>query len=284
MKTAFFTFEQYMGKKEIGSTRIRCDWLINHWQDVGPDIGKAERFKAGQKYDVVIFQKAFWMEYVESFEGIKILDLCDPEWMHWGSRIKQFIDSCDAVTTSTMTLAKYIGEITDVQVRYIADRVDLDIVTPRKKHEGDAKAVAWYGYSQNYQMLESAIPAIKKLGLSLIVISDKGGYVPKTIDDKLDLTNYPFNQNTLYDDLARADIIINPKSDAAHWKYKSENKTVQAWAIGMPVAENDIQLKALIPVNARIEAQKKNYEAVKKDYDVKLSVIELKNLILQIRS
>lgn len=283
MRTAFLTFEQYMGKKEIGSSRIRCDWLINHWNDAGHDIGTAERFKAGRKYDVIIFQKAFWMDYIESFDGIKILDMCDPEFMHWGSRVKQFIDSCHAVTTSTIALAEYIKQITDIPVHYIADRVDLDLVTPRKKHEGDAKIVAWYGYSQNYPMLESAIPAIKRLGLALIVISDRGGFVPSEIDDKLDLTNYPFNQDTLYDDLARADIIINPKSGASHWKYKSENKTVQAWAIGMPVAENDKQLKALMPVNARIEAQKRNFEAVKRDYDVRLSVEELKKLIVSIK-
>jgi len=65
------------GRKDIGSSRIRGEWLANN-------CGDTEIFIQGKAYDVVIYQKAYWVEHAKLFKGIKILDLCDPDWLHWG--------------------------------------------------------------------------------------------------------------------------------------------------------------------------------------------------------
>lgn len=279
MKTAFLTFEQFHGKKNIGSSKIRCHWLIENWLKEGKDIGNAEVFKIGKKYDCIIFQKAYWIEYAKVFKGIKILDLCDPDWLNWPYEMIAMINEVDGITTSTEALANSIAKFTDKPVWYLADRVNLDLIKPIKKHKGNAKTVVWYGYSQNFEMLQSAIHAIKKEKLNLIVISNKPFSIASWPED-IELTNFFYNEEHVYQDIAKADIVINPISDSAHWKYKSNNKTVIAWALGMPVAANDQELKKFIPEEARIEEVNKRLKEVEEKYDVKLSVKELKNIII----
>ena len=48
----FMTFEQYHGKRNIGSTRIRVRNLLKHWKE-------ADIYKYGENPDVLIFQKVY---------------------------------------------------------------------------------------------------------------------------------------------------------------------------------------------------------------------------------
>jgi len=281
MKTAFLTFEQYHGKKGIGSSRIRCHWLIKHWMDAGKDIGNAEEFIMGRKYDCIIFQKVYWPEYAKEFKGIKILDLCDPDWFQWQYKVKEMIEECDVITTSTKELAEAVAKFTDKPVHYVADRVDFDQIKKIKEHKGNAKSVVWYGYNQNFPRLMEAISALKKMKLNLIVIANKP-FLLSGLSDVIQLTNYPFNEETVNDDIQKADIVINPISNEAHWKYKSNNKTVIAWALGMPVAKNDQELKIFLTEDGRKKEVEKRLKEVKENYDVKKSVIELKNIIIKL--
>src|SRR4030042_325192 len=141
MKCGIYTFEIYHGKKDIGSSRIRGHWLAKYWED-------AEIMKLGEHYDVVIFQKAYDIEFAKYFKGIKILDLCDPDWMHWQFPIKEMIEECDAITTSTQALADYITTITEKPVMYIADRLDLESLKEKITHRGEFISAVWLSYTQ----------------------------------------------------------------------------------------------------------------------------------------
>ena len=57
-KIGILTFEQFQGRQNIGSSRIRVKWPLKYWEN-------AEEFVMGQKYDVVIYQKAYWLAYEE---------------------------------------------------------------------------------------------------------------------------------------------------------------------------------------------------------------------------
>ena len=67
-RVGFLTFEQMQSRQNFGSTRIRALSLLNYWPE-------AELFRIGRCYATVIFQKAYWVEYAEKFDGVKILDL-----------------------------------------------------------------------------------------------------------------------------------------------------------------------------------------------------------------
>ena len=279
MKIGIMLFEQFHGRKNIGSSRIRGRWMAKYWPE-------AEIFKMGAQYDVLIFQKVYWIEYAKMFPGIKILDLCDADFLHWGYRIKQMIDLCDAVTTSTEALRDYIQQLTDKPVVYIPDRLDLESFGDLKKeHHGNTKIVGWYGYSENFPMLDSAISCLVKLKIpELIVLANRRMpyQLPPSVRGKIFLTNLPWTIETANNDLLKCDIILNPQSVRGRWKYKSNNKTINSWALGIPVAHNDTELRTLLTEEARKNEADKRYQQVRDEYDVRQSVRQFKSLIDQI--
>lgn len=280
MRVGFLTFEQFHGKKNIGSSRIRCDWLIKHWKEAG-GVGEAERYKFGRHYDVMVFQKAYWIEFAKEFKGIKILDICDADWLQWSYPIKQMIDLCDAVTCSTEEIARFIVQLTDKPVVVIPDRVDFSTMPKPKKHQNDLETVVWYGYAENFEVLDGAIPALKKRNLKLIVVSNRS-YV--TTQTGIDIQNLPWSQQTWIADVMRGDVVINPKHDKGRFKYKSDNKTIQAWSLGLPVAHTDIELDLFKTAKARNEEVERRYGFVRKERDVKKSVQELSELITELQA
>jgi len=96
------------------------------------------------------------------------------------------------------------------------------------------------------------------------------------------ITNYPWNALTVNADIIKADIVLNPRLNTGKWKYKSNNKTVHAWALGMPVAHTDKELDALASKESREKESKEKLELVKNEYDVLLSVKQYQDLINEI--
>lgn len=270
------TYNQFYGKKDFASSRIRAEWLCNYWPE-------AELFTMGQKYETVVFQKSYWLDYAKLFTGLKILDLCDPDYLRPEKKVRQMIALCDGVTASTQTLAQDLRRLTDRPVFYLPDRLDLNYFnSPKKDHHGDAKIAAWYGFSVNFPMLDTMIPILVKSHFKkLIVITDaKHPYrLAARFTKKLELVNFSWALDTVNRQLLQADLVINPQHDRGLWKYKSHNKTIAAWALGLPVAHNEKELCALIGEEARIKEADKRYIEVRKNYDVKKSVAELQEII-----
>ncbi len=281
MKTGILTFEQFHGKKDIGSSRIRGHWIVKHWKSAGQDIGDCEIFRYGQHYDVVIYQKAYFVEHAKSFKGIKILDICDPDWLIWTGKLVEMAQEVDAISCSSMALTKAVSKFTDKPVYFVPDRVDLEGMPAPKKHFGPTKTVVWYGYSHNFPILDSCIKALCAKGLELIVVSDNV-YAPPS-GFKIPLQNLPFSGAHHLDDIQKGDIVLNPRFTKGKWKYKSENKTAIAWALGMPVAHTEEELTSLMTQEQRQSASEVAYEKAKNEYDIKLSVIDYKDIILDIK-
>lgn len=277
ISVGLITFEQYEGRKEIGSSRIRGRWLADNWDE-------AEIFVQGQKYDVVLYQKAYWCEHAEVFNGIKILDLCDPDFLHWGYRTKQMIDLCDAVTTSTEALAEAVRKFTDKPVVCISDRMDLGYHKIKKIHSGKAKNVVWFGYSDNFEMLKPVIHFLIKNNLNLIVVSNKDYKLQANQAGRLEVTNYRWTESTVNENIIKGDIVINPKSSKGKWKYKSNNKSLTAYALGMPVARNIEELVKFIDCDERIKEVEKRTQELKEKHDVRISIGEFENLIKDIKN
>lgn len=279
MKIGIFLFEQYHGKRAnwAGSSRIRGNWLAKHWDG-------AEIFKMGQEYDVIIYQKAYWVEHAKNFKGIKILDMCDPDFMDWGYPIKEMIEECDAVTTSTQALADAIQSFTKKPVICIPDRMDLDFHKGRKYHSGTAKWAVWFGYSTGFEMLKPVCHFLKKFNLNLIVIADQGFVIPSSYRDSIEIKNLPWNVDTINDDILQGDIVLNPQGTRGKWRYKSNNKTLTAWSLGMPVAHDVEALERFIDPEERRKEVDLRLQEIKDKWDVKYSVQGYKDLIDKINA
>ncbi len=280
MKIGIATMEAFDNRQpnSVGSSRIRGRWLLKYWPE-------AELYRMGIKYDVLIFQKVYWESMMKQFEGIKILDLCDPDWLE-GRSVMEYANLCDAVTTSTEALAAYIRQFVKVPVQCIPDRLELSEFPYRpSKFTGKLRRVVWFGYHQNFDYLHNSIPLLIDYGIELTVIADTPYVVPGGLRGAK-VTNLQYKQSTLYEELQRADALFlpNPATMAIDMKgrYKSNNKVIQGWALGIPVITEPDDVDRLNDPEERRKEVEKRYEEVKRLYDVRLSVDEYVKLIGQL--
>jgi hypothetical protein len=284
MKVGLLTFEKFHRKpfNSIGSSRIRMNTLARYWED-------AEVFTYGRKYDVVIYQKAYWIDHAKAFTGKKILDLCDPDFMHWGYKTVEMIKYCDAITTSTQALALELAKYTDKPVWVIPDRVDLNDYPYPKEHSEQTTTIGWYGYSQNYHVINEsgiikAIYDLNKSGrdLEFIVISDGIYQTPAFAKEFVNVINYKWTNKTVNSDIQKCDIIVNPRLNSANWRFKSNNKTLNAWALGVPVARDLKELLYLMKPENRVAEIAKRKKELADAWDIRASVEEYQNLLKEI--
>lgn len=281
MGVAVFTFEQFHNKKHIGSTKIRVRNLYKYWPE-------AHDYKFGEKPDVMIFQKVYrsgetFRSAAYSLPGKMqvptILDICDPDWLGQAAvskscYITETARMVDAVVTSTEALAEFIRQLTDKPVVCIPDRFVIDEFPPLKQHIGKLKTVVWFGYAHNSEILQYAIPTIKRMGLKLIVISNE--------DPKLPHDDYEFvkwESKTAYEHIQRADVALLPVGKRPLDRFKSNNRPVQAILCGLPVARSADDLEALMEPAERTKTVLPLWNEYRKEYDVRKSVEEYKKLI-----
>lgn len=281
MQIRFLTFEQYHNKKNVGSTKIRVHNLIKHWPE-------AELYKYGENPDVLIFQKVYVTQdytFPKHFPGIKILDICDPDWLE-GTLIKETVDAVDAITCPTQPIADFIKQLTDKPVQVIRDRFDLAEFPEPKRHHDKLKTIVWFGYQHNADLLKLAMPSIASRKLRVIVIADGDPGAHRWAGEKYEnyYTYYKFNQENLYRQIQEADIAVFPLGFRPQDKFKSENKTIIAKLCGLPVATNAEEIDALIEAKDRNQAVREFYDEVKKEYDCKNSIGQYKKLIEEINN
>ena len=276
----FFDFSRFHGKvPPTGSTHIRVNQVVKYWEE-------AELYKYGENPDVLIFQKVYCTpdyKFPEHFEGIKILDICDPDWVD-GASIVETCNFMDAVTCSSEELVKFIKQFHS-NVHHIPDRFDIDLLPEPKQHLDDAKTVVWFGYSHNAEALKQAIPLIEELNLNLIIISNDDPIANRwgLRDAKDYYTFVKYNEDTIYDTLKKADFAVLPDGMRPTDKYKSNNRTIKANLAGLPVAKTADQVRGYIKSENRRKWFNENYAIIKEDYDVRKSVEQYKNIIKKVR-
>ena len=279
-KVEFQTFESFHGKKNIGSTNIRVHQLIKYWPE-------ASLYKYGSNPNVLVFQKVYWLpdyRFVEHFEGIKILDICDPDWLD-NMYIARTVENCDGVVVPTVAMQKFIQQMTDKPVKVIKDRFDLEFVPKLKTHKNkDRLTAVWFGYHHNAEVLRyGAVKALEDMGMRLVIISDEDPAAWRWANDsekfKQSYKFLKYGEDSIYDRLQQFDICILPPDNSSRGMFKSENKTVKAQLAGLPVARSIDELETLVDNNKRNEVSQLYYKKAIKEYDVKISIQEYKELI-----
>lgn len=277
-----FSFEKWHNRRGVGSTKIRVHNLIRYWPEAG-------LYRYGEDPDVMIYQKVYMTEnwkFPTMFKGIQILDICDPDWLE-GAAIKETVDHMDAVVCPTEPLAEFIRQLTDKPVRVIKDRFDLSEFPAPKVHSGPLKRAVWFGYNQNAELLKFAIPSLEKRNIALTVISDQDPQAFKWAESESYEGSYEFikhkDHQDVYKRLQQSDVCILPKGNRAKDRFKSENKTVIARLLGLPVVDNSEQLDKLKTAPQRNKVKDKWYDITYKEYDVENSVREYKQLIDEIK-
>lgn len=283
-EVGMISMEKFGNRKRnsVGSSRIRVRWLLPHWPE-------AEEFVIGRDYKTLIFQKVYWDTMKENgdYKGIKILDIADPDWLE-GRPVFEYIDWMDAVATSSPALRDYIKKLRpEKRVVCIPDRVALPEHEKdrRGKHEGRAQTIVWFGYSHNIHYLQKAYDDIIHQGLTLVVISEKP-YTPPSGYRNMKYMNVAYSYDTVHKEIAKCDLAVMPSTDSdLKGKFKSNNKTLTCWALGVPVVSSGLDvLERLMDPDERNKEMKKRIKEVEEKYDVKQSVRNYRDLINEIKA
>jgi len=279
MKTGIISFASMHGRHpwKIGSSMIRGQWLAEAWPD-------ADLWSNGRKFDALIFQKAYWEQMMNDFTGPKILDLCDPDWMDGNLELIKVSKLVDAITCSNPGLTEFVSKVVkNIPVITVPDRLNMGYFTNPKKHIGRAKTVVWFGYSHNAkEVLPRVLSSLKQHGLDLLVVSNAGFNPINSFG--VQIQNIEWSLERAYEDIKLGDIAINPKSVFGNYRYKSNNKTLISWGLGIPVAETaDDMVKFLEPAGRQKEVDARRVE-LEKDWDIQLSVRQFEDILKTIWS
>ena len=279
MKTiGYFLWEKIHNRKDIASSRVRGHWMIKYWPE-------AEILVYGKKYDTIIYQKAYQVEHAKRFDGIKILDECDPSWVEY-QPLREMIEYVDAITCPTEVMADLFRQMTDKPVVVIPDRQDMEYCKCKKVHKGRAKEVVWHGYAHNSYVLSQTMMALSRLELDISIISNEminldsmsESYTGEKINDRFT----KWNVDTFCQEFIKSDICLMPPVWKPNDRFKSSNKTTLAWSLGMPVATNAEELEKFMDEGERIKEAEKNLKIIQEQYRIEQSVEQMKNLIKQI--
>lgn len=270
MKIAMLTMEKFDNRRRdsIGSSRIRARWVMKYCPEI-------VEFKNGFAYDAVIYQKAYYKEHMEAFTGVKIFDICDPDWLD-DRPIVELSEMIDAFTVTTEKMRDFISKLTDKPAIIIPDRIDPEEHTPVKEiHEGKARSAVWFGYSSNLVVLDQIVDFLQGQNISLTVISDRN-YTPAD-------ANVSYDYRSINDDIIKHDFVILPdySNDLRH-SFKSNNKTLTSWALKMPVAVNPEDVFRFSDPNERNKEAEEKYKYVMEECHVKLSGPQYVDLIKKI--
>lgn len=271
MKIGYVLFDNYWQRKDIGSSRIRGRWVIKYLNKI--EGVEAEEFVQGKSYDVIVFQKAYWKEMAREFRGIKILDICDPDWME-GAEVVSFCKDMDFITVPTEAMKETMAQFTDKPIHILPDSEDIDVLPTPRKHEGKAKSVVWFGYSTNLEVLYPTFFTIKKLGLSLIIVSD--GHLNTA---ECSVQNVKWDALTCDEEYQKADFAILPDKLNGRFKFKSNNKTIHSWALGLPVAKTPQDMERFMDGEERQKEATARYQEVQEKYSTQETANQLYELI-----
>lgn len=263
--------------KVVGSSFLRAVGVANNANDF-------EIWRYGKKYDGLIFQKVYWKEMMQLFKGPKILDVCDPDWLAGNVNIMEIGNLVDAITCSSEALTNAVKQFfPDKIITHVPDRLDFNIYPPAKKqHNNIVKKVVWFGFMPNAnETLKQFTTVIKEYNLELTVITDR----PYTQEDaiyELQPTYIRFEHETAYTIMQAHDVVLNPRSAKASFKYKSNNKSVISWKLGLPVAESAEQLERFFAVKERIREVEEKQLQVTQQYNITNSIEQYRSIMNEI--
>ena len=268
----------YYNQTPIASTDLRAEPIIKRYPDF-------EKFIHGKKYDNLIFQSSFWKEMAMLFAGPKIIDVCDPDWLKYELDIVEQARHVDAVTCSSEGLKDLVKSyFPDKIVEHVPDRFDFSLFPkPHGLHRGKARKAIWFGFTHNAcETLPQLAPAIRKYGLELLIVAN----APYSQKDEISALNSRFVRYEHYsskEHIAESDILLNPRSNRASFRYKSNNKSVVAWKLGVPVAVTGDDIARLMDPDERNREVEK-HAFVGEEYNIEKSVQQYRDIIRRIRN
>ena len=291
----------------LASSRIRIHWLSRSWPECDDyfypeDFNQtSEQFfkvdnqlKILKDYDAVILNKTYEWRFARELQkrGQKVIvDCCDPDWLLSHSSKQRMNDcletfkNCDVIVVNGEEMKLSVEKVTKKPVRIIPDRLDLEWHEPRKETQNDEmKRLVWYGYNENLRVLEPYLFDILSQGYELTVLSDKfflslvlpGGWGKQITFKIWD----PFTANEI---IKQHDcVFIGKDPDDYLRQFKSNNRALTAFALGLPVAFDTEDLEKLKSKTARKINVNQGWYEVRRFYDIRHSVLDYDKIVKEL--
>lgn len=224
-----------------GSIRLRAGWVSKYWD--GADV--YDKTQSMTDYPLIVFQKAYLTKQTQGW--IRSLarrrdagaacclafDLCDPDFLsdEHRRRMLSVLPLFDFAVASTQPIRDWLQEY--LPCALIPDRVDLadieKVMVPRMQCEGPCELL-WAGYAGNRDMLSPEFEAF----------AAEGGH-----DLEIWALEQPVSFAEFWTKVQGCDVLLNPRPEVDPWRYKSDNKTLIAQALWIPVAKTVAELAYL---------------------------------------
>ena len=246
MKIGLVPYEQI----QAGANLIRLHYIKQYLKDYVISNSYSELCKCDV---VVMYSRINDVELMKKLhlKGVKIVfDATDPHWdfvdydpsRRSRDLFDEFMPYVDLVTVPTDELKfSFMEYRSDKIVRIIPDSVDLKTHNKQVAHtDKEEYILCWYGSYGNINSLELARTDLERLGteykLKLICLYDRGNGVEVEKFKNVDVVLREWSEQATIDTILESDLVINPRF--TNWKsYKSNNKTIKAWALGVPCIE-----------------------------------------------
>jgi len=255
---------------DSASQRLRCDWLASY---LNADI--YDRTQNLGDYDVIFHNKTYISEEMIALSKkyrhkLQILDTTDLWSPFHEDKFSRMAENCGFLTASTPELAGELKRFGDAHC--IPDRQDLNFYKVKKIHADKPALLVWFGYAENFGRVKPLLAYIEDKKLPLLIISDRP---PRYMKNPLFRGEFrKWSLETSNNDIISGDIVLNPLA-----RYKSNNKTTTAWALGMPVATNEKETEKFLNWKERKNEAEKRLKEVREKWNIKISAKELKELI-----
>ena len=270
------------------SVRFRAQWPARYWPGADVYPNQARQFA---DYDGYVFQKAYLSGRASEMIGslrardkLLAFDMCDADWLQstkHEERLLEVLPLFDFAVSPTKALQEWLARWVPAYV--IPDRLDLEVMFERRYRCGHKPlSVVWFGYSHNLVELDmiwsDVAQILDEYDLPLTIISD---CLPPVWQDRTWGKNRKIQFVTWTPE--RADVEISTHTIALvpqSSPYKSNNRTITAWALGLQTATSAKTLEKMLSwtwdVREIYLAQRQ--EEIRKHYDVHLSVKEWRDL------
>lgn len=272
------------GDRTWGSSRMRAWWIAERMgaECVQRDGG------ALPIADTYIFQKGIDAQIAADLRKMKKRvwwDVCDPSWWFQPQECADIVRHIDGVVASSEGLLNdllmWMRDVDidhEIQAHVIPDRLDMTHFEHWRKHQ-DAQPVKliWFGVGVNRVSLHSAIPTLERLACNgynfTLTLFDNEASRPWRISERFDTYHLPWSLDRENAVLSSHDIALLPPYPGAWGKVKSNNKTITAYANGLPVTQGIeyYELESLMRWQTREQAGANGREVAAKHYDVSQS-------------
>lgn len=281
------------GDKTFGSSRMRAWWVAER---MGAQAVKWDGGGAMPIADTYIFQKTLNGQLAADLRkmGKRVWwDVCDPSWWFQPQECADIVRHIDGVVASNEPLLKdFLRWVQDVpidheiQAHVIGDRLDIGHFPKTRQHQRvQTVRLIWYGVAANRVSLHAAIPTLERLACNgqqfAVTIMDNEPNHPWRISERFDTYHLQWTLARENAVLSSHDIALLPPYPGKWGQIKSNNKTVTAWANGLPVTQGIeyYELEALMNWHTRREAGNNGRATVHEHYDVAQSAAEWEALL-----